>query len=180
MKPGYNSEQYKLVEEFKERLPKDKENLAKLLEITLKKYLQFIRENPSTRIEDKKDFERRYIIGVAERIMDNNLDCIESELIKDYNFERLRMKSGNIFKIACEKLRGQNAEESIDVDKEIEQLNELLQKVEPFNYREAEKLLSEAILDARFIEDPNTNMESIRLHWERERLKSESKEGVEK
>ena len=171
-----------LVSRFKKIVPDNEERLIKAFREYLIDRAEFVRQNSFAEQKEQQELIQKLLFArFADRIIGlGNIDSMKKILLNDPVFEQFRMKSGNIFKIACEKLRGQNAEDSIDVDKEIEQLKELIQKVEPFNYVEAKRILSEDLLDAEFIKGTNINIESIRLHGERERLKSENKEGVEK
>lgn len=158
------------INKFKEKVPKDEEKLVQAFRQYLLNNLEFAKQNPIEPIEQHEEFETLLINRISDRIMNYDIDSIKRQLLIDSNFEQLINKSGELYRIACEKLRGNNAENDINIDKEVEEIIELSKKVEPYNKNEARMLLSEAVLDAKFIKNPNNQGESLRLHRERERL----------
>ena len=84
-----------------------------------------------------------------------------------------------IFRTAYQKLNGEETSRDIDIEQEIKKLNKLLKNVEPFNLDEAKMQISEACLDAEYINNPSTNIYSFRLYrakQELERLKKNNEE----
>lgn len=165
----------KLTSLFKSKVPKKEEELVQSFRNMLLDHLEYIQQNPSEITKNKSDFEKSYIISVAQAIFEQpDLDSVKRELIYDESLEQIEIISKrNLFNTACKKLRNEAIEVDIDVDEEIKKLEELLTQVKPFNQVQARMLISEACLDAEYIKDPNTQAFSFRLNREMQRLKRE-------
>lgn len=175
-----------LTKDFKDSVSESDEELIQAFKNMLLQSLEYIRKHPSENVKEKDKFERIYITSSARRILELPLDGIKRELIKDENLESIRRISiGMIFKAACEKIHGETRKIDIDFDKEIKKMKGLLGQVKPYNQGEARILLSEAVLDANFIENPDTEIYSRRLYGEKQNLerqrlnKKAEKNGVE-
>ena len=169
-----------LTNKFKEEISKEK-NLVEAFKDKLLQHLEYIKNNPSDIAKDKEKFERMYIINAAEYIMKlPDLDSVKRELIVDSYLEEIKKISKNIiFRTAYQKLNGEETSRDIDIEQEIKKLNKLLKNVEPFNLDEAKMQISEACLDAEYINNPSTNIYSFRLYrakQELERLKKNNEE----
>lgn len=87
---------------------------------------------------------------------------IEDNNVIDNNFEKIKKISNKVFIEARNILNEKKLEYSLS-DKKVVEMEELVGKVERCNKEQAEKLLSEAILDMNFIDNPNTEVCSLRL-----------------
>lgn len=161
----------KITDQFKEMIPERNDELIQAFKKMLLQKLEYIKKHPSDCIEEKEKFQKIYIINAAERIFKLvDLDSIKRELIEDKNLNEIRRISLNVFfKTATEKMKDKTIIEDVDTDKEIAKLKELFKYVQPYNQDEARVLLSEAILDAMFIKNPNTSIISLRLSKEKQR-----------
>lgn len=86
---------------------------------------------------------------------------IEDNNVIDNNFEKIKEISNKVFVDARNILNGKKIEYNLS-DKVVE-MEKLISKVEKHNKEQAEKLISEAILDMNFIDNPNTEICSLRL-----------------
>lgn len=164
-----------LTKNFAINIPKNEGNLVELFKNMLIKQLKYIQQNPSDSISTYE-----YLQSVATRIMQlPNIDSIKKELIRDENLEKIRKISrGIVFKRACEKLQGAKSDDGINIDEIIKELESLLERVEKFNKKEAEMLVSEAYLDAEYIKNTDTDKFSFRLNKVRQELTDLNKKKV--
>ena len=147
-----------LVNRFKEKMPITEKNL----DVEFKKYLKQIRDIS----EGKPDEEiRDNLIQMANFVMNiSDTDAIKRNIIFDENFEIVRMLSGKIFREASRIIEGnEKQDEEIDIKSELKKIETALKGVQSFNIEQAKTFYSEATLDAKFIENPSTNIMSFRL-----------------
>ena len=93
----------------------------------------------------------------------NLISKLENEL-EDKNFKEIRRMSAQYFELAKKKIDGKDINENVDTSKEIQKLGELLQKVNSYNKKKAQELVSETVLDINFISKSNVNVSSLRLY----------------
>ena len=151
-----------LVNDLRKEVP---ENETELIE-SYKNYLYFSVENTlnsdSKFISKDKESIQSYLRFFSKTFMNYSLERKKQFLQMDKSFTRLRELSNEVFLKAQNALNG-SAEESTDIIKYREELNNLLEKVEPYNKVEAQKLVSEAMLDLNFISNPGNDVMSLRL-----------------
>lgn len=150
----------KLGKRFENSLKENNDELtSKFIE-----YLYKTLENLNTNnIENEKEFIKYRLEKRAEYIItikDDNAK--KSILLHDNNFEELKQLSENIFRIAIKKAQNEKYDE-LNLTAEIEKMKNLKDNVESYNQEQAKKLISEAVLDSEFIENPNTEYISLRL-----------------
>lgn len=94
-----------------------------------------------------------------------NLELEEKQrrLMIDKNFGKIMEISYQVYNMAISVLTNKEIKRDFEIAEKIEELENLLKNVEPYNKEEAKTLVSEGILDLKFIENPNTHIVSLRL-----------------
>ena len=125
-----------------------------------------------------KDFEtiRRILIKKADELCNMNVTSMKQYLLEDKNLEEIQHISARYFELAKKKVEGEHINDDIDSSKEIEKLGDLLERVNSYNKRHAQELVSEAVLDINFISKPNVNVSSLRLYHYRNSKKDKETE----
>lgn len=148
-----------LVKELEETIPEnaDKTELVEAFKSYAKEYLEIIEKYKLGQPEDALRF-------LLKRTKKLTLDQKKQKLIQDENYRKIQILSGMAYEMAANTLQGKEN----DVDEETKEklkkvLKESLEKVRDFNKREAERLVSEAMLDIRFVETKKIDMVSLRL-----------------
>lgn len=154
-----------LVNEFADSI----ENLEDKKELTIafEKYLYNLvkmAEKIDSSIKDKNKAVEMLLRYSTDNAVKLTLDQKRQMLIKDENFEKIRSISNRAFEMTQEVLAKKITEPN---EQELEEmkntLNQSLKDVKDFNKQQAVWLVSEGILDLNFVENPKTEIMSIRL-----------------
>ena len=89
----------------------------------------------------------------------------KSRLLHDESFYKIILISNEAFNKAKSILLSSAIEKDFDSSKKIHELEEALKNVKSYNKQKAIKLVSEGELDLRFIENPKTEIVSLRLGY---------------
>lgn len=94
-----------------------------------------------------------------------NLDVEEKQrrLSSDNNFTNIVKISQQAYEMAISILAGKKINLEFQIPQKIEELENMLEKVKTCNKEKAKKLVSEGILDLKFLENPNSDITSLRL-----------------
>lgn len=156
----------KKTKEFEESVKYDKDALQ--LEEEYKKYLEYsvkrlISKDSRFPIDDEELLEK-ILTDIAQELIDSPIEYKKQFLIKDQYMEKIRSISDTIFNIAIDIKQGKTTRIKIEHIKGIEEkLLLLLEQVQPWNYNEAQRLVSETILELGVIKNPDTDILSLRL-----------------
>lgn len=153
----------KLVDKFKESIPRQEQHLVKEFE----KYLYLViknRKNSNSKFlkSDKASIEN-CLENETKKMIDYSLEQKKQILIRDYNFEKIGQISEKLYHMAIDILEGKEISVDFQYDEKEEELNQLLKLVEKYNKEEAEILVSETLLDLNFVCNPKTEILSLRL-----------------
>ena len=133
--------------------------LNRSLKVITDSDLPFAKEN-----DQNNQIIEKYLRKIAEHIINSSVEYKKIVLIDDYYMNKLNAISKKIYEIAMSILEGKKEEtKKIDTNKLKEELRDLLKKVKPWNYAQAEQMVSETILDLGVIENPSTDVLSLRL-----------------
>ena len=156
-----------LVSKFKNKLPEENEKLVEAFEKRLLKILLECKDNNYS-----KDFIVFHLNRITDKLISYNTEQKKQKLLEDENFEKIRTISGEIFNSAINILKKNSNEKSEQQDNKnaINSMKELYNNVEEYNKEEARNLISEAILDLKFIKNPNSEITSFRLAREKKEL----------
>lgn len=152
-----------LVEQFKKTIPDDEIELPSQFEQYLYFIVETLENSKSKFIRKDKDSIIATLNRTAKQLIDMDLTNKKKQLLKDGNFEKIQDFSNQAFNNATNILNGETADTNLDIQRRIEELEQLLNSVEPYNEKKAKELVSEAILDLQFIANPKTDVVSIRL-----------------
>lgn len=154
-----------LVNEFADSI----ENLEDKKELTIafEKYLYNLvkmAEKIDSSIKDKNKAVEMLLRYSTDNAVELTLDQKRQMLIRDESFEKIRSISNRAFEMTKEVLAKKITEPN---EQELEEmkntLNQSLKDVKDFNKQQAVWLVSEGILDLNFVENPKTEIMSIRL-----------------
>ncbi len=113
---------------------------------------------------DRNEFILRWLQKDAERIIKMPTSYKESKLLEDINFEKLRFLSFDLYQKALEKVNNPNITMSEEEYKKYQKvLNEYYNNAKSFNKEEAKYLLSEALLDAKYLYEKESKITSVRI-----------------
>lgn len=162
-----------LAKEFKQSIPENiqREKLTGEYEKMLKQVVESFKNINCQDSEIEKT-----LIKIGKEWIDLDIEEKQRRLLRDENFQDIVRDSTRIYNIAISILEKEEVNIEFDISEKEKQLEEKLKNVKTFNKLEAEKLVSEAILDLKFIENPNTNIVSLRLGH----IKYNIKEGEER
>lgn len=151
----------KLIEEFKNTIPnsEDEQELINAFEIYLYDLKKVIEEFNM----EIKDADKVFELS-AKKIMKLSLENKKQKLIRDESFEKIQRISNKSFEMTQKMIRGKKLElENNELEKMKKELEESLNNVRDFNKEQAQMLVSEGILDLMFVENPKTEITSLRL-----------------
>ena len=156
-----------LATNFEKSIPDDEKEKNKLIE-SFKNYLKFgVNSLKNSKLEFiSKDFESicETIKQMAERLCDKDIMLVKQKLLEDANFDKIREISGKVFELAIKKMNKEKINESFDLSSQREEMEKLLEKVEPYNQKIARELVSETLVDMEFLETGNMDVLSLRLY----------------
>lgn len=138
-------------EEEKEKLVK---NFREMIIATIKSFKE---DN-----YNDADIEER-MKRISKRWIDLDEEEKRRRLLPANSLGKIMDISNEVYNIAVEKLIGNNVNVEFDISEKIDELENLLKEVESQNLEQAKQFVSEAILDLRFIEKPDTDILSLRL-----------------
>ena len=128
----------------------------------LKSALKHLQETDSQFIDKSPEALQNSIKYIAKKLISSNIDSKKRQLIVDDCFEKIRHYSGLAYTAAENKLLRKNEKiEKLDISPE--ELQELLEGVQDFNKEEARRMISETILDLKYVEEKNPQFMSFRL-----------------
>lgn len=157
----------KLTSDFEKRIPDnemEKERLIEMFKIYLTESVSDIKNSKSKFISKDSETIKRILKKIAYEICEMDITSMKQSLLQDKSFEEIRMISGDAFELAKRKKVGENIEIDFDISDKIRQLDELLKKVEPYNIMKAKELISEAVLDLKYVCEDEKKVSSIRLY----------------
>lgn len=167
MESDYTNLILELVENFKKNIPETEEEGEKLVK-GFKRYLEIgVKEiqNPDFKYSTRNpETVKRFIRREAENMSKMDITSLKRKLIEDTPFERLRITSNEIFAQAIKKKNGENLDKEYDYDGIINEFDELLTKVAPYNLDKAREFVSEAVLDLNYICKSRDDVSSLRLY----------------
>lgn len=152
-----------LTENFKNSIPVEEERLCQAFNKYLLRAIENLKNSDSKFISKDDESISKVLKSIAERLTKGSLDYKKKELLRDKNFEMLSTFSMSANQMAEEILKGKKIEVKFDIDKRIEEMTRLSRLVEEYNKEEAALLLSEGILDLKYVKDPQTDIISLRL-----------------
>ena len=106
---------------------------------------------------------RKVLESFASRHMQMDEECLCREFVKDEAFSKIAKISNKIGDIAISVSNGENFDKKINREEMASKFNSLLENVMDYNRPQAEKLISETMLDAGYIENPEIETISLRL-----------------
>lgn len=157
-----------LVNEFKKTLPKNEKKMAE----KFKEYLYILVnkwENETSKflIRNRDEIEKE-LRSVTKKMSTYELEKKEGIFIEDEKFTQIIAFSNDIYEIAKGVLKDETQEIDLkDMKKKLDTIVDLSEKVKIYNKAKAKKLVSESILDFKFISDSNKEFLSIRLAEEK-------------
>ncbi len=166
MEPELEEFILELTEKFEQVIPKEDEDFEKLktsFKKDLEESVQMIKESDSEFARKDVKSIKSILNRMANRYFEANIESIKYTLLEDEAFEEVKNISLKIFELAQKKAKGEDIEVNQDLDEEIEKIKQLLSEVKDYNKEEAKKLLSEAIVDKKFIRTKNADVMSLRL-----------------
>ncbi len=154
----------KLVEQFKKSTPDDEEELIAGFENYLYTIVRKMKEAKHDSTKEGKQRIEILLNRITKNLSMTNLETKKSRILVDESFEEIRKISDNVFETALRQLES-NATTNIDinVEEKIEKIIQLLEEVKSFNKEQAQMLVSETMLDLQFIQNPKTDIKSLRL-----------------
>lgn len=152
-----------LTENFKNSIPIEEEMLCQAFNKYLLMAVENLKNSDSKFISKDDESISKVLKSIAERLTKGSLNYKKKELLRDENFEMLSIFSMSANQMAEEILKGKKVEVKFDIDKRIEEMTRLSKLVEEYNKEEATFLLSEGILDLKYVKDPQTDIISLRL-----------------
>ena len=169
-----------LESSFKDAVPTCDEKLCEAFRNYLVQAVDALKNNDSKFVENDEESIVGTLKTMTDMMISMDLDSIKRQLIVDKNFEKLNFLSNYAWKTAEHILKGNSFEIDLDINEKIEEMKKLESMVEEYNKRQARVLLSEGILDWKYIENPETDMVSLRLGRAMRRLNEEKQEIDEK
>ena len=106
---------------------------------------------------------RKVLESFSRRHMQMDEESLCREFVKDIAFDKVRRASNKIGNIAVGVSQGKTFNKKIDRETVISKFDKLLDNVLDFNKAQAESLVSEAVLDLAYIENPEIDTVSFRL-----------------
>ena len=162
----YNEIINNYIEKFEKTLNENYSNKEELI----KAFREYLESNVQADLEvdmgdqDRNEFVTEWLIKDAERIINMDIESKERKLFEDMSFFQLKHVSYFLYQKALSKIDDPIITMSEEEYKEYRRvLNEYYNNVKSFNKKEAKYLLSEALLDANYLFNPETNIMSIRL-----------------
>ena len=154
---------HELTEKFKNSIPKEEVGLVEQFELFLKSSINEFKniEYPFLKTDDK--WILKQIKMMAENVISKSLEEKKKIFIIDKSYKKIVDISNQTYDIASNILRKKNVNIDFNISEKVEELENLLKTVEPYNKENAEKLISETIADLHFIEHPDTKAYSFRL-----------------
>ena len=153
----------RLENDFKKMNPKSDNDLG----IKFKEYLtKRIEDLRSAYPNEQENVYMKIIENDAQNIINDDILSIKRKLIKDDNFENIKKCSNKLFKmaIATNSKKTKKMQYNVtDINNDVANMKKCIKNVQDFNKVEAKKLVSEGILDSKYILNPNTQMFSLRM-----------------
>lgn len=125
--------------------------------------IKVIQDSKNNVIHTDAEYIKKVLNGIANRFYEKDINQIKHELLKDENYEKIRIKSLEIYEDAKEKALNGLESEKYNNEEEIQNLNNLFEKVESYNKDFAKQLISDAIVDLQFIKSENPKLSSLRI-----------------
>ncbi|MBR6033970.1 MAG: hypothetical protein IKP28_04465 [Clostridia bacterium] len=163
----------KLIEDFKKTVPKDEEKLISEYEKYIEAMIEDIKKS-----SDQEEMEASIEVAkiMAGRLINADIDTKKRRLFRDENLSKLEATSMDAYRMAEQIVEGKKQIRKIskdEVDEKIKQMEELAKKVQPYNVEQARILLSEGIMDLRYITGEEKEIVSLRLGHVFQRLRRE-------
>ncbi len=157
----YSSLIEKLCKEFKKGIIESNEELEKAFKNILKQHFDNLKKDNNK----SKEEIIAIIISIAEDLINADLETRKQILLKDIYYEKIKKISYSIFSQAVQ-IFSENKQIINDsrYDKRlIDEMIEYKGQVEEYNIKEADKLISEALLDWHYIQNPKIKVYSFRF-----------------
>ena len=153
-----------LTENFKQSIPEGETKLIDAFKEYLLKVNDDLKNSDSKFVLKDEESISNVLRRITERLVRSDLRSKKRELLIDENFEKLSMLSGLAKVMAEDILNGKESNIKFDINEKIEEMTSLLDLVEEYNKEQASWLVSEGTLDFKFVENPETNIVSLRLN----------------
>lgn len=156
-----------LIDKFEKNIPEDESEKNDLVE-AFRSYLDFavdsIKNSNSKFV--RKDFNSvsSVLTTIANEFYDMDIMVKKQNLLEDKNLEEIQTISNKVFELARRKLAGETIDETLDSTAEIEKMNELLKEVQEYNSERANELVSETMLDLKFLNEDKPDALSLRIY----------------
>lgn len=164
-----------LIQNFEKIIPKEEKERTELIQ-AFKEYLYMavktIQESSSKNIDKDEDFIKLTLNNIVSDLSARDINSMKQYLIADDAYEEIRKKSIEIFEVAKNAMLGKKANLKYDKTTEIEEMKNSLKNVKEYNQENAENLISEAIVDLTYLDDPNAGCLSIRLYHFKDSIKN--------
>ncbi len=155
-----------LTKKFSNIIPRGEQDAVNLVK-EFKKYLEnaveIIKEMESPNVGKDVDSIKSILDITASNFLESDINYLKHELLEDKAFEIIREKSLNLYDIAQKKADKKAIDTKLNIEEEEEKIINLLDEVKDYNKNEAKQLVSEAILDAKYITTKNCDITSLRL-----------------
>ena len=157
----------KLTTEFENTITEE-ENKKTEIVVAFKNYLylavETIQESTSKFISRDLESIKSALNSISNDFKQKDLESIKRILLVDDAFEEIRKKSLEIFKIAQNCMSGNGKVAEIDIENEIKNMDNLFKNVKGYNQKQAKELISEAIVDLKYISHQDERNLSLRLY----------------
>lgn len=144
---------------------KEKEQLVQSFRKYLELAVDTIKTSNSKFISKDSETIKRSLTKIAREFCDMDITSMKQRLLEDENLKEIQTISEEVFELAKRKKLGKNIESDFDYPSKIKQLSELLKKVAPYNVGQARKLVSEAVLDLKYVCENEERVSSLRLYY---------------
>lgn len=168
-----------LTSKFEKSVPKEEQELVTEFEKFLYSGVKSLEQSDSKFINKDKNSIIDVLKQVANKLIDYDLDTKKQQLLYDSSYGEIKKSSNNIFNMAIDKLEQKLVNIDFDILEEITKLEDLLNSVESYNKQQAEMLVSEAILDLNYINNPSESAMSLRLSHIKRALDAEEEKHID-
>ena len=167
MKEELESLIFKLTTDFEKTIPEEENERTEII-AAFKNYLYLavktIQESNSKFISKDLESIKSVLNGIAKDFSNKDVESIKRTLLMDSAFEEIRKKSSAIFEMAKSTMSGKGKNVEVDIVTETENMQSLFKSVKEYNQKQAQKLISEAIVDLEYIAHSNEDNLSLRLY----------------
>lgn len=169
----------KLITDFEKTIPEEDNERNEII-VAFRNYLYLavktIQESTSKFIGKDLESIKSVLSEIAKDFKNKDIDAIKRTLLIDSAFDEIRKKSSEIFEMAKSSLSGKGSTVDVDIASERENMQSLFKRVKGYNQKQAQELISEAIVDLEYITHSNDDNLSLRLYQFKRRINSRKEE----